>query len=76
MSNPVVSLLPLLIVYLILAIFMTPIAKRKGQKAAVNFLACLIPILNFFWIIYICSLSDKKVIEDLEEIKKSIVSRA
>lgn len=70
--NPIINLLPLFIIYIILAICMLPIAKRKGKKPWLNIIICLIPLVNFFWIVYVCSLTDEQVKKDVLELKETI----
>jgi len=48
--NPIIQFIPLFLIYIILAIFMTPIAKRKGKKPWLNIIMCFIPLVNFFWV--------------------------
>jgi len=51
---------------------MTPVAKRKGKKIWLNWVMCLIPIINAFWIITTISLTDEEVKKELAELKQAV----
>ena len=70
--NPIINFIPLLIIYVILAICMTPVAKRKGKKIWLNWVMCFIPIINAFWIITTISLTDEEVKKELTELKQAV----
>ena len=70
--NPIISLIPLLLIYLAMATIMTPIAKRKGKKIWLNWIMCFIPIVNAFWLINTISLTDEEVKKELAELKQTI----
>ena len=66
--NPIINFIPFLTIYLLLAIYMTPIVKRKGKKIWLNWVMCLIPIINGFWVLNTLSLTDEEVKKELAEL--------
>ena len=70
--NPIINLIPLLLLNTVLAISMTPVAKRKGKKIWLNWVMCFIPIINAFWIITTISLIDEEVKKELAELKQDV----
>ena len=70
--NPIINFIPLLIIYVILAICMTPVAKRKGKKIWLNWVMCFIPIINAFWIITTISLTDEEVKKEHKDSTRAI----
>jgi len=64
MNEALISLLPFLIVTLIFFVFSIPISSRKG-KSFIYPLLCLIPLVTFFILLYLVSLTDKQVLDRL-----------
>lgn len=69
--NPIINLMPFLLITLLWVIFFCRIAERKGQNIWLSFILLVVPILGFFWGLYLCSLTDNKIKQDIEELKKA-----
>ena len=63
------SLLPLLLAMGIVAIIIFFMASRKGKSRAWTFLG-MIPLANMLILIWLASLTDKAVLDTLEELKR------
>jgi len=62
--DPLLSLLPFLVITAIFFVFSIPMSRRKG-KSFVYPLLCLIPFITPFIIFYLASLTDKEVLDRL-----------
>ena len=67
--DPIFSLLPLIFVTLVLFFLSIPISRRKG-RSVVYPLLCLIPIVAFFIVVYLASLTDKQVLDRLAALER------
>jgi hypothetical protein len=66
-----VSLFPALLLGIVLAIAALWLARRKGRSQWLALLA-FIPGLGFLVFLYLLSLTDKRVLDDIEALKKRI----
>jgi hypothetical protein len=69
MNEVLISLLPLLITTLILFGFSIPISRRKG-KSFVYPLLCLVPFATPFVLLYLVSLTDQQVLDQLASLER------
>ena len=66
-----ISLLPLLIVSMLCAIFAAWLAPKKG-KSPVLALLVFLPCGGILLVFYLLSLTDKKVLDDIEELRSRL----
>ncbi|WP_415907844.1 hypothetical protein [Oleiharenicola sp. Vm1] len=64
-----VSLLPMLLVFLVVAIAIFVMAPRKGRSRAWAILG-LLPLVNVLVLIWLASLTDKAVLDALAELRR------
>ena len=67
--NPVVQLIPLLMVSIIYGGIAFAIGRRKVENVAGWLVLCLIPIVNMFALLFLISKTDKSVLNELGELK-------
>ena len=66
--SPLTSLIPMLIISIPIIILNISIAKRKGKEKILFGILGAIPIANFISMLYLISLTDKEILEKLDEI--------
>ncbi len=60
---------------LLMAIFWIvtiPVTRRKGKSVVLTIVLSLIPIVGFLYIYWVFSLTDKKVLQRLDELEKKL----
>jgi hypothetical protein len=65
----IIALLPLFLMSAVLAAFIFFLAKRKGQSAFLLLIG-LVPFVNILVAIWLASLTDKSVLEQIEALKR------
>ena len=65
----IIALLPLLLMSAVLAAFIFFLAKRKGHSALLA-LGGIVPMVNVLLAIWLASLTDKSVLEQLEALRR------
>jgi hypothetical protein len=65
-GNQILSFLPLLFLGLIFGLFLMPMAKRKGRGQWSWFLLGFVPGFNFLGGLWLASLPDKSVLEEVK----------
>ena len=63
-----VSFIPLIIITLPIIIFNIFLAKRKGKSPLIYGFLSIIPLIGMYLAIYLASLTDKSVINKIEQI--------
>lgn len=71
MENSLFSLLPLIIMQSIYAIFIWQIAKRTNKNAAIYLILSLIPVIGTFFFIYVFWSTILLVLDSINELKAS-----
>lgn len=66
-----ISLLPLLTVSMLFALFASWLAPRKG-KSSLLALFVFVPCGGILVVLYLLALTDKKVLDDIEELKSRL----
>ena len=69
-----VSFVPLLVYVILFAVLVIWLAPRKGRSRLLA-LAAVIPFVGPLIVIYLLSITDKQVLDDIESLKKQIVAR-
>ena len=69
--NPIISLLPFLLVILVFFILSIPISRRKG-KSFIYPVLCLVPFVTIFILLYLVSLTDKQVLDRLAALEGKV----
>lgn len=70
----IISFIPLLIVGGLLGFLCSKIAKRKGRNQLSWFLAGFVPVWNGLGAIWLASLPEKSILDEIESLKRKINS--
>lgn len=70
----IISFIPLLIVGGLLGFLCSKIAKRKGCNQLSWYLAGFVPVWNGLGAIWLASLSEKSILDEIESLKRKINS--
>jgi len=65
-------MIPMFIIAIPMSIFSYFIARRKGHSPGLFALLGIIPLVNFFTYLYLISLTDKDIMDKINEIYSSI----
>jgi hypothetical protein len=68
-SNPLLQLVPMLVISVIYGAIAISIGRRKVRNLALWTILCIIPFVNFFAVLFLISKTDIKVLNEITNIR-------